>query len=84
MAKKKEYRQYDVYLVGHGVGCYAENYCREYVGSTYAVSPKQACSRVRYQNRTREKPHGGYATQSIGDYADEGTVIYTYEAILAE
>lgn len=84
MSQKKKYHKYDVYYVGYGEGCYAEEYCRQYVGTTYAVSPKQACSRVRYNTRTKEQPHGGYHTYSIGDILEEGSVTFTYEAVLAE
>lgn len=81
----KAKRQYNVFLVGRGSGCYAENYRREFIGTTMAVSAKQACNNVRFREmKDKKNPNGGYSMWVLGDYADEGDVIYTYEAELAE
>ena len=81
----KRKRSYNVFLVGHGDGCYAEDYHREFIGTTMAVSAKQACSNVRFREmRDKRNPNGGYSAWVLGDRADEGTVVYTYEAELAE
>lgn len=72
---------FDVYYVGKGEGCYAKEYCREYIGSTYATSAAQACSNVRYRNRTKEQPNGGYSHEILGDSMDMGFVIFSYEAV---
>lgn len=40
MTKPK--RHYEVYYVGKGSGCYAEDYQRTYLGDVWAVSEKQA------------------------------------------
>jgi len=81
---KKLKQKYDVYYVGIGSGVYAPNYCRQYVGSTFAVSPAQACNNVRYSLRDRKYPNGGYATDVLGDIYDEGEVKFHYEAQLSE
>lgn len=78
---KRPKKHYKVYVVGTGEGCYAKDYCREYAGETYAVSEKQACNNVRYQHRNNKNPNGGYATSVIEDAYEEGSVLFTYEAV---
>ena len=73
---KRIKQKYDVFWVGRGTGCYAENYCREYAGSTFAVSEAQAVNNIRHRT--------GVWEHTIGDYAEEGYVDFFYEAILAE
>lgn len=83
--KAQEKHTYNVYLVGTGEGCYAKNYCREYVGTTCAISPEKACSNVRYQQmRDSENPNGGYSAYELGDYLEEGSVFFRYEAELVD
>ena len=77
MNKKK----YSVYYVGKGTGCYAEDYKRIYLGDTWAVSPEKACSNIRFRQRTKEMPNGGYSTDFLGDSEDMGYVEFYYEAI---
>jgi len=76
MRKPKE--KYKVYLVGKGVGCYAEDYCNDFLGETWAVSEKQAISQVRYRKG------GGPSTWILGDCLDEGAVYFSFKAIKEE
>lgn len=76
-------KKYDVYIVGTGSGCYAENYSRQYVGSTIARTAKQACNNVRYRTPNKANPHGGNSEHVLGDILDEGEVYFHYEAVLA-
>jgi hypothetical protein len=77
-------QKYDVYLVGTGAGCYTKNYAKHFLGSTYAVSAEQACNNVRYRQRTKEAPNGGYSYWTLDDSADMGYVEYEYIAVLAD
>lgn len=72
MAKPK--RKYAVYKVGKGDGCYAKDYCRDFVGETFAVSEKQAINQVVYRNGN------GRRFDILGDYLEEGIVVFYYEA----
>lgn len=47
MAARK--RHYKVYLVGHGTGCYAQRYYKEFMGETWAVSKYQAANNIHYR-----------------------------------
>ena len=78
---KKPKKHYDVYYVGKGNGCYAEDYKKIYLGDVWAVSEKQACSFVRYRHRDEKNPNGGYGADILGDSQDEGMVLFTYEAV---
>lgn len=80
--ERKPKNHYYVYIRGIGSGCYAEDYCREFVGETWAVSEKQACNNVRFQTRDDKRPNGGYSIFGIGDRLEEGDVLFTYEAEL--
>lgn len=73
-------RKYSVYYIGKGTGCYAQDYCKIYLGDTWAVSKEKACSNVRYRNRNKELPNGGYKNDILSDYAGEGVVSFEYEA----
>ena len=74
MATKTKYR---VYLVAHGHGCYAENYYREDLGSTWAVSPERAISNIRYRYRQA----GVILPCHLGDSEGLGFVHYSLEAV---
>lgn len=74
-----EKRKYEVYLVGHGTGCYASEYYREALGETWAVSAEKAISNIRY--RLRQK--GELLPDDLGDSEDMGFVHYTLEAVPA-
>ena len=74
-----EKRKYEVYLVGHGTGCYASEYYREALGETWAVSPEKAISNIRY--RLRQK--GELLPDDLGDSEGMGFVHYTLEAVPA-
>lgn len=76
MAKKQKY---SVYLVGHGHGCYASDYCNQFVGETWAVSPAKAVSNIKY----RLRQEGQYVPDDIGDCLDEGYVHFELEAVAA-
>ena len=73
-------KHYAVYYVGIGSGVYAHDYSRTFVGKTWATSPEQACNNVRYRQKNAQNPHGGYSYDVLGDYADEGIVVFHYEA----
>ena len=77
---KKPKKHYNVYYVGKGTGCYAENYQKTYLDEVLAVSEKQACNFVRYRFRDSKHPNGGYSTDFIGDIYDEGYVDFYYQA----
>ena len=80
---KKPRQKYNVYLIGTGHGCYAEDYQKIFLGSTFAVSEAQACNNVRHRMRDDQNPNGGYSRWSLGDCADEGYVSYSDKAELA-
>ena len=73
-------KHYDVYYEGHGVGCYAENYQKTYLGDIWEVSEAMACNRMRYRFRDEKHPNGGYSGDVLGDIYDEGLVIFEYKA----
>lgn len=77
---KKAKKHYDVYYEGKGIGCYAENYQKTYLGDVWAVSEKQACNYVRYRYRNDTMPNGGYANDILGDREDQGMVFFEYKA----
>lgn len=79
---RKPKQKYYVYLIAHGTGCYSSS--RSYVGSTYAVSEKQAINNVRYNTRCNIHPYGGPSSWVVGDYAEEGNVYYEYAAEIGE
>ena len=81
---RKPKQHYNVFIIGEGDGVYAKNYCRQFIGETWASSAAQACNNVRYRMRDSKNPHGGYSTWGIGDILDEGSVLYTFHAELAE
>lgn len=74
----KAKKQYDVYLVQNGSGCYGTE--ENFVGSTWAVSEKQAINNVRYRTRDTDNPYGGPSEWSVGDYLEEGAAHYRYIA----
>ena len=82
MEKEKVKKHYNVYYVGKGFGCYAEDYCKVFLGDTWAVSEKKACSQVRWRHRNKNNPNGGYSTDILGDRKDEGMVMFKYIAEL--
>ena len=77
-------QKYDVYLVGTGHCCFIKDYAKHYLGSTYAVSAEQACNNVRYRQRTKGAPNGGYSYWTLDDSADMGYVEYEFVAVLAD
>ena len=78
MGKPKKH--YAIYYEGKGIGCYSEKYKKTYLGDTWAISEKQACNYVRFRFRNEERPHGGYSSDILGDYLDEGEGFFTYKA----
>lgn len=82
--EKKPKKHYAVYYVGKGEGVYAKDYQRTYLGDTWAVSKAQAENQVRYRFRDEKRPNGGYSVDYLGDCLDEGSVIFTYEAVEIE
>ena len=69
----KQKRKYQVFWVGTGTGCYAKDYCREFLGETWAVSEAQACNNIRYRT-------GFPLCDELGDRAGEGYVFFIMEA----
>ncbi len=69
-------RKYKVYLVNDGHGSFAST--RTLLGTTYAVSAKQAESQVRY--RTRGKVQS--ATYREDSHDDESYICEYYEAVI--
>ena len=76
MAKTK----YHVYRVGTGFGCYARNYRRDFMGSTWAVSEKQACSQVRYRESQK---YNFNLLEPLYDSLGMGYVTFHLKAVLA-
>lgn len=74
MATKQKYK---VYLIGTGHGCYAEEYYREDLGSTWAVSPEKAISNIKYRLRQA----GELLPDDLGDSEGLGFVHYSLEAV---
>ena len=84
MEKEKVKKHYNVYYVGKGNGCYAEDYCKVFLRDTWAVSEKKACSQVRWSYKSKNNPNGGYSINILGDRLEEGFVTFTYKAELVE
>jgi len=79
----KTKHKYAVYRVGTGTGVYARDFCNEFIGETFAVSPEQACNQVRFrETRCKTLPNGEYSTLVIGDRLEEGSVFFKYKAEL--
>lgn len=74
MATKQKYK---VYLVGTGHGCYTEDYYREDLGSTWAVSPEKAISNIKYRLRQARE----LLPDDLGDSEGLGFVHYSLEAV---
>ena len=73
-----EKRKYEVYLVGHGTGCYASEYYKEVLGETWAVSAEKAISNIRY--RLRQK--GELLPEDLDDSEGRGYVTWVFEAVV--
>ena len=76
MAKTK----YHVYRVGPGFGCYARNYRRDFIGSTWAVSEKQAVNNVRHREALK---NNFILTEPLYDSLGMGYVTFHLKAVLA-
>ena len=74
-------RKFHVYRVGEGTGCYARNYKVDFIGSTWAVSSKQACNLVRYRVLKKENWD---VTLPLYDFGDLGSVEFHLTAYEAE
>lgn len=72
--------KYNVYRVGTGYGCFARNYRRDFIGSTWAVSDKRACSQVRYRESQK---YNFNLLEPLYDSLDLGYVTFRLEAVLA-
>lgn len=75
----KAKQKYNVYLRRIGTDVYDCGDLRYFVGSTYAVSDKQAVNNVRFRNDGK-MPN----CVTIDDYAEEGTAFIEYIAIPTE
>lgn len=69
--------KYNVYRVGTGYGCYAREYRRDFVGSTWALSDKQACNQVKW--REQQKYNFNFL-EPIYDSLDMGYVTFYLKA----
>lgn len=78
MEQKKS--KYHVYRVGTGFGCFARNYRRDFIGSTWAQSDKKACSQVRYREQQKLNFN---LLEPLWDSHDMGYVTFHLEAVLA-
>ena len=66
--------KYNVYRIGTGFGCYAREYRRDYLGSTFAVSEKQAINNIRHR-------HGNYIDlDGLSDSLGMGYVTFSLKA----
>lgn len=75
---EKVKKHYAVYWLGTGYGCYRKDYCKEFLGDTWATSKNKACSNVRYRMRDNKNPNGGFSKDFIGN--DEDYVTFKFEA----
>lgn len=75
MANEKH--KFTVYLVGRGTGCYASEYRRELMGSTWATSAAKAVSNIKY----RMRKNGERLPDDLGDSEGMGFVHYELEAV---
>ena len=73
MVKKK----YTVFILGVGYGCYAKDFCKNFVGYTWATSVNKAVSNVRY----RMRQEGKYIPNDLGDIYERG---YVHFELVAE
>lgn len=73
-------QKYYVYRIGIGWGCYARNYKTDLVGTTYAVSEKQAINNIRF----KAKKEGMDLEEPYGDAMDMGGVEFRLKAVLAD
>lgn len=67
---------YRVYLIGLGYGCYSREYYREFVGTTWATSEKQAANNMHYRLRSE----GWQMPDTQVDSAGLGYVTYVLKA----
>lgn len=65
---EQQKRKYAVYLLGKGNGCYAHQYCKEFMGETWATSKKKAVNNVHYRIRQNgeELPPTQYDSMGYG------------------
>lgn len=73
---KKQKIKFEVYWIGTGYGCYAKDYCREFLGETWAVSEAQAINNIRHRT-------GFPRYDFLGDAYDEGHVDFELKAFVA-
>ena len=72
--------KYHVYRVGTGFGCYARNYRRDFIGSTWAVSEKQAVNNVRHREALK---NNFILTEPLYDSLGMGYVTFHLKSVLA-
>ena len=68
--------KYNVYLVGRGHGCYADEIRKTFMGETWAVSEKKAASNIHY----RLRQSGEKLPEDYSDSSGSGYVVWTLEA----
>lgn len=68
--------KYNVYLVGCGHGCYADEIRKTFMGETWAVSKKKAASNIHY----RLRQSGEKLPEDYSDSSGSGYVVWTLEA----
>lgn len=70
-------RKFEVWLIGIGSGCFAKDYRRVLLGSTWAVSPKKAEANIKYRLRT----NGETLPEDVYDRYGEGSIKYELKAV---
>lgn len=76
----KGMNKYHVYRFGVGSGCYARDYKRDFVGSTWAVSDKQAINQVKWRE---QKKYNFNLLEPIHDSLGMGYVTFYLKAFKA-
>lgn len=80
METKAKMRKYNVYRIAEGQGCFARSYRNDFIGETWAISEKKACSNIRF----RCVKEGNYDLLCpIFDSYGEGRVDFHLEAFPA-
>ena len=76
MLQDKIKHKYNVYLVGLGNGCYANEYHKTFMGETWAYSEKQAANNIHFRLRQA----GESLPDTQVDSQGLGRVVYVLKA----
>ena len=69
--------KYEVWLIGTGSGCFARDYRKVFLGSTWATTPKKAEANIKYRLRTS----GETLPDDVFDRYGEGSIRYELKAV---